>query len=466
MTDRGYERISLDNERSGSIGKQTSQINKHGNDVVHYTDESVSGSKIPFAQRPEGGRLLSDLRPGDRVLVTKIDRAARNVRDLLDLVARIEDAGCSIVFVEQNIDTSGPMGKFILVLLAAIAELEANIIGERRRESLAVFAQEGRHAVGAAPFGFVSVENPDGRGLVIRPDWTVRPPWARSHAEMLRDAISCVLTGESQSRVSESLPIKKAGFSALLRNPRIAGITTLPDGNVRVDPDAGLLSLAQWHDLREFMKQPEKKAWARQDGYGAVLSCSACGMRLYKSAGAYTVYKCGRAKHERGTPSASVRQDAADAHLEKVFLEEHGDRPLVKTVVTDSADAKYEAIALAQIRLETAQDAFAKASDDETEDEALLTLRASKRALKEAQEMPTERVTQPMYTGETVAEAWGRADDGQRCKMLAAAGTWLVHPGRGLAIEDRIELTPDELLMELRTFPVGEGEDAPVGFLL
>ncbi|WP_169736300.1 recombinase family protein, partial [Promicromonospora kroppenstedtii] len=74
-------------------------------DAVVYEERSVSGAKVPFADRDEGARLLAALQPGDRVLATKIDRVARNVRDLLDLVERIEREGASIVFVDQSIDT-------------------------------------------------------------------------------------------------------------------------------------------------------------------------------------------------------------------------------------------------------------------------------------------------------------------------------------------------------------------------
>ena len=226
--------------------------------------------------------MLGDLRPGDRVLVTKIDRAARNVRDLLDLVEHIEEAGASIVSIEQNIDTSGPIGKFILVVLAAIAELEPNITGERRRESLVAFANEGRHAVGAAPFGFKSVDNPNGRGLVIRPDWDAPGRGEQSPAAILRDAIRRVMGGEPQARVVEDLPIKEAGFSVLLRNARLAGMTPSGDGVVnshgvpQVDPEAALLTMAEWSELRDYMKRPEKRSWSRQEGYGPALTCSEC----------------------------------------------------------------------------------------------------------------------------------------------------------------------------------------------
>lgn len=140
VTDRGYARISNDTSRSGFIDTQKAQIGAYaGGGVEWYEDRSVSGSKVPIWEREGGGKLLADLQRGDRVLITKIDRAARNVDDLLGFVARIEEAGASVRFVDQDIDTSGAMGRFIL---AAIAELEAEIVRERRMESLTQFRND------------------------------------------------------------------------------------------------------------------------------------------------------------------------------------------------------------------------------------------------------------------------------------------------------------------------------------
>lgn len=478
MTDRAYERISLDNERSGSISKQKTRIEGFaGTDLTHYTDESVSGSKVKFADREAGARLLEDLRPGDRVLVTKIDRAARNVRDLLDLVDHIDKAGASIVFVDQNIDTSGPIGKFILVLLAAIAELEANIIGERRKESLAVFAKEGRHASGAAPFGLRSVANPSGRGLVIRPDTEPRDELGgRSPAEAVQEAVRRVLAGESQASVAATLPLKEAGFSVLLRNPRLAGMTPDPaggvvmiDGTPRIDPEAALLSLSDWSRLRDHMKRPDKRSWSRQDGYGASLRCSVCDGRLYKSVSKqnpqYDSYKCGRARHEKGSPSASIATRLADPQIEELFLTAHGDRQVVVTGWSEDEDLRTEAISVATIALDAVRRKQDMADSDEEEESLMVEYLAAKRALRDAYAMTGERVYQAAYAGETVRERWERSDDTERCRMLNAAGKWYVAPGRKRS-DKKVTLVVDELLTELRTHPVGDGDDAPVGFLL
>jgi hypothetical protein len=192
-------------------------------------------------------------------------------------------------------------------------------------------------------------------------------------------------------------------------------------------------------------------------------------MRLYKSLSTqkpeYSVYKCGRAKHERGTPSASVTITAADAYVEKKFLDLHGDRQVVVSAWSDDEDHKIEAISAATIQLEEVRRRQDAASTDEEEEELMLEYLKAKRALRDAQGLPSERVYRAEYAGETVAERWERSDDAERCRMLSMAGKWMVKPGR-VPIEDKIELVTDDLLLELRTYPVGEAEDAPVGFLI
>jgi hypothetical protein len=241
------------------------------------------------------------------------------------------------------------------------------------------------------------------------------------------------------------------------------------DGVPRVDPEAALLTMAEWAELREHLNRPVRKPWAHQDGYGAVLTCAACGMRLYKSLSAqkaeYSVYKCGRAKHERGTPSASVTVLTADAYIEETFLALHGERQVVLSYVVDDEASKIEAISLASVQLEEVRRRQDAATTDEEEDELAQAYRQAKRALREARELPSERTFRAAYAGETVAERWARSDDAERCRMLGKAGTWVVHPGR-VPIDQKIELRPDDMLVELLTRAIGESPDSPVGFIL
>jgi site-specific DNA recombinase len=169
VTDRAYSRILLDSLASGSIDKQRAALAKRADaDAVFYEDRSTSGS-IPFAERPDGARPLADLSTGDRVLVTKIDRAARDVLDLLNLVKRVKATGATIVFTEQpDFVTEGPLGDLLLTVLGAVAQFERALIAERRRESLVAFKAEGRHAVGRAPYAFRASRTPPVEAVGLR----------------------------------------------------------------------------------------------------------------------------------------------------------------------------------------------------------------------------------------------------------------------------------------------------------
>lgn len=448
MTDRGYCRISLDTKASGSITKQKAQIRSAtGNDIEWYVDESVSGAKVPFNDREGGGALLNDLQSGDRVFVTKIDRAARSVKDLLNLVQHIKDAGASIVFTEQKIDTDDVYGQFMLTLLGAIAELEANIIAERRRESLVSFNNEGRHAIGKAPFGFHSVPNPKGRGLVIRPH--------PEESVILLDAITRVLSGEAHEKVAESIGMSKSGFSRLIRNPRLAGMTPLNGGVVtiegvpRIDPETAIMSLVEYTNLQEVLNKTDK-GWNRHGGIGPALSCSECGERLYFGASKrnadYSTYKCRRVHpiHKaEGRPSASVIAKNVEEYVEAEYLRRFGSQQHMTVEIQDTNTERSEAVALARLTLQEIRRQQDAAQTDDEEEALYGQYLKAKRALREAEAIPSSRKEVWVPSGHTLAEEWQLTDADGRVLLLKAMGQWQVKPGR-LPIEEKVELVePD-----------------------
>jgi DNA invertase Pin-like site-specific DNA recombinase len=103
--------------------------------------ENFTGTK---ANRPELDRLRDQMRSGDTVLVTKLDRLARSTKDLLNLVSEFHDAGVELVVLEQNINTSTSEGKFLLNVLSAVAELERDMIVARTQQGLAAAKARGR----------------------------------------------------------------------------------------------------------------------------------------------------------------------------------------------------------------------------------------------------------------------------------------------------------------------------------
>ncbi len=103
--------------------------------VAEYTDHGVSGTK---ARRPGLDALMADARKRkfSVVLVAAFDRVARSTRHFLQVIDEFDSLGIEFVSRRENIDTSGPMGRLFLTLIASIAELEADLIKERIRAGM------------------------------------------------------------------------------------------------------------------------------------------------------------------------------------------------------------------------------------------------------------------------------------------------------------------------------------------
>jgi DNA invertase Pin-like site-specific DNA recombinase len=123
----GYARVSTLGQ---SLSAQLDALKAAGADLVFR--EKVSGVR---ADRPQLAKLMAGLKPGDIVLVTKLDRLGRSTRELLDLIERIGKAGASFRSLGDPLwDTSSSQGRLLSTLLAAIAEFERELIRERTGE--------------------------------------------------------------------------------------------------------------------------------------------------------------------------------------------------------------------------------------------------------------------------------------------------------------------------------------------
>ena len=106
-----------------------------------YIDK-MSGVK---RDRHELDRMLNDLQAGDTVVVKSIDRLSRSTKDLLDIVEQIRAAQANLHILDLNIDTSTAMGKCVLTILGAIAELDRKTIKERTAEGIAIAKSQGKY---------------------------------------------------------------------------------------------------------------------------------------------------------------------------------------------------------------------------------------------------------------------------------------------------------------------------------
>jgi len=103
-----------------------------------------------IAKREELTRALDYIREGDVFVVTKLDRLARSVADLIDIVRTIEGKGASLRILGLNLDTTTPTGKLMLNLLGSVAQFERELMLERQREGIAKAKAENKYK-GRAP---------------------------------------------------------------------------------------------------------------------------------------------------------------------------------------------------------------------------------------------------------------------------------------------------------------------------
>ena len=100
--------------------------------------------------RPQLEAALKALRPGDTLTVWKLDRLGRNVKELSELLEDLEHRGIFFESLTEGIDTSKSVGKLMFHILAAVAEMESNLISERTKAGLAAMHQRNGSS-GAGP---------------------------------------------------------------------------------------------------------------------------------------------------------------------------------------------------------------------------------------------------------------------------------------------------------------------------
>jgi len=123
----GYARVSTQDQH---LTGQLEALKAAGAGTIYR--EKVSGAR---ADRPQLAKLMVALKPGDVLIVTKLDRLGRSTRELLDLIERIGKAGASFRSLGDPLwDTSSSQGRLLSTLLAAIAEFERDLIRERTGE--------------------------------------------------------------------------------------------------------------------------------------------------------------------------------------------------------------------------------------------------------------------------------------------------------------------------------------------
>ncbi len=133
----GYARVSSADQ---TLDVQRDALLQAGCEMIR--EEKRSGASQEG--RDEMKLLLEFIRPGDVLTVTKIDRLARSVRDLMEIHDKVVAKGASLRILNMGLDTQTPTGKLMLGVLGSVAEFERDMILERQREGIAKAKANGR----------------------------------------------------------------------------------------------------------------------------------------------------------------------------------------------------------------------------------------------------------------------------------------------------------------------------------
>ena len=133
----GYARVSTDDQVTES---QLDALTAAACERIFQ--ERASGGRW---DRPELHRMLDQLRPGDVVVVWKLDRLSRSLKDLLTIMEKIHAAGAGFRSLTEAIDTTTPAGRMMMQMVGVFAEFEREMIRERTKAGLERARKKGRH---------------------------------------------------------------------------------------------------------------------------------------------------------------------------------------------------------------------------------------------------------------------------------------------------------------------------------
>lgn len=132
----GYARVSTDDQ---NLNLQRDALSQSGCEKIF--EDRLSGSK---AERPGLDQVLQYARAGDTIVVRRLDRLSRSLKDLIEMVTLLESKEIGLKSLKEAIDTSSSSGKLVFHIFGALAEFERNLIRERTQAGLLAARARGR----------------------------------------------------------------------------------------------------------------------------------------------------------------------------------------------------------------------------------------------------------------------------------------------------------------------------------
>lgn len=138
----GYSRVSTGQQTTEN---QKMEIEQSGFKIDYwFSDDGVSG-KVPAGKRPQFAKLLEKIRDGETLVVSKLDRLGRDALDVLQTTRLLAERQIRVVVLQLGgTDITSPAGKMLMSMLAAVAEMERDLMVERTHAGLARARKEGK----------------------------------------------------------------------------------------------------------------------------------------------------------------------------------------------------------------------------------------------------------------------------------------------------------------------------------
>ncbi|MQL46737.1 helix-turn-helix domain-containing protein [Photorhabdus khanii] len=156
MAKIGYIRVSTNDQNSALQRNALVSAN-----CKHIFEDKISGKT---ANRPGLKQALEHLKSGDTLVVWKLDRLGRSVKNLVALNEKLTENGVHFQSLTDSIDTSTPMGRFFFYVMSALAEMERELIVERTNAGLVAARAQGR--IGGRPVSFSFSEQQQAKNLL------------------------------------------------------------------------------------------------------------------------------------------------------------------------------------------------------------------------------------------------------------------------------------------------------------
>lgn len=190
-----------------------------------FVDAGVSGKTD---ERPAFQAMMAAAKAGrvQRIVATKLDRIARNLKNLLQMVDELKQCGCALVIKKEAFDTSTPQGMFVLQMLGAVSELERSMIGERVHAGRVENAKDGKYNGSRCPLGY---EYKDGRFIPTERASVVRNIFAQWNAGQSLKAIMRNLNDDGTPTSSGKGAWTVAGIKHILANGAYCGLAQWND---------------------------------------------------------------------------------------------------------------------------------------------------------------------------------------------------------------------------------------------